>query len=138
MPKFTKPAIAAAAVALLLSGCSAAASTSSEGKVPAAAEAPKGLATSGKLTLCIDPEYAPLEYYANGSNGNIVGFDAAAARALDEHWGLEDKFHATTFDGLRPGPHSRRIDSIFGGQYMSPARLAVADAAPVMNAGPSI
>ncbi|MDQ0819529.1 polar amino acid transport system substrate-binding protein [Arthrobacter sp. V4I6] len=138
MPKFTKAAMAAAALALLLSGCSAAASTSSEGKAPAAAEAPNGLTTAGKLTLCIDPEYAPLEYYANGSSGNIIGFDADAARALAKHWGLETKFEVTTFDGLMPGLQSRRCDAIFGGLYMSEARLAVADAAPVMKAGPSI
>lgn len=137
MPKLTNTAVAAAALALLLSGCSAAASPTSEGKA-AAAEAPQGLATSGKLTLCIDPEYAPLEYYENGSNGKIVGFDADASRALAEHWGLEAKFEVTTFDGLMPGLQSRRCDAIFGGLYMSEARLAVADAAPVMNAGPSI
>lgn len=136
MLKFTKPALAAAALALLLSGCSAAASPSSTG--PASATAPKGLTTSGKLTLCIDPEYAPLEYYANGSGGDIVGFDADAARALAKHWGVDAKFEVTTFDGLMPGLQTRRCDAIFGGLYMSKARLDVADASAVMNAGPAI
>ncbi|MHC6222395.1 transporter substrate-binding domain-containing protein [Arthrobacter sp. MMS24-S77] len=102
------------------------------------ATAPKGLATSGKLTLCIDPEYAPLEYYANGSSGDIVGFDADAARALAKHWGVDAKFEVTTFDGLMPGLQTRRCDAIFGGLYMSKARLDVADASAVMNAGPAI
>ncbi|WP_284752955.1 transporter substrate-binding domain-containing protein [Arthrobacter sp. efr-133-R2A-120] len=136
MLKFTKPALAAAALALLLSGCSAAASPSSTGQ--ASATAPKGLTTSGKLTLCIDPEYAPLEYYANGSSGDIVGFDADAARALAKHWGVDAKFEVTTFDGLMPGLQTRRCDAIFGGLYMSKARLDVADASAVMNAGPAI
>jgi ABC-type amino acid transport substrate-binding protein len=136
MLKFTKPALAAAALALLLSGCSAAASPSSAGQAPATA--PKGLTTSGKLTLCIDPEYAPLEYYANGSSGDIVGFDADAARALAKHWGVDAKFEVTTFDGLMPGLQTRRCDAIFGGLYMSKARLDVADASAVMNAGPAI
>ncbi len=136
MPNFTKPALAAAALALLLSGCSGAANSSQSGQP--ADKAPKGLANSGKLTLCIDPEYAPLEYYANGSSGEIVGFDADAARALAKHWGVETKFEVTTFDGLMPGLQTRRCDAIFGGLYMSKARLEVADAAPVMNAGAAI
>ncbi|WP_427015385.1 transporter substrate-binding domain-containing protein [Pseudarthrobacter sp. P1] len=141
MHKFTKTAMAVATAALFLSGCSATASTGSAttaGNGAAAAAAPAGLVNAGKLTLCIDPEYAPLEYYANGSSGPISGFDADAARALAGHWGLEAKFEVTTFDGLMPGLQSKRCDAIFGGLYMSEARLAVADAAPVMNAGPSI
>ncbi|WP_026555845.1 transporter substrate-binding domain-containing protein [Arthrobacter sp. 35W] len=139
MHAFTKTAVAAAALALLLSGCSSTPSPTPAGNgATAAAKAPEGLANAGKLTLCIDPEYAPLEYYANGSSGTIEGFDADAARALAAHWGLETKFEVTTFDGLMPGLQSKRCDAIFGGLYMSEARLAVADAAPVMNAGPSI
>ncbi|WP_028267827.1 transporter substrate-binding domain-containing protein [Arthrobacter sp. MA-N2] len=136
MFKYMKPALAAAAVVLALSGCGNAAASSPAGQ--ASANAPEGLTTSGKLTLCIDPEYAPLEYYANGSGGDIAGFDADAARALAKHWGVEAKFEVTTFDGLMPGLQTRRCDAIFGGLYMSQARLQVADAAPVMKAGPTI
>lgn len=136
MHKSTKAALAAAALTLALSGCSGTATPAPAGS--GGDKAPKGLATSGKLTLCIDPEYAPLEYYANGSSGEIVGFDADAARALAKHWGVETKFEVTTFDGLMPGLQTRRCDAIFGGLYMSKARLEVADAAPVMNAGPAI
>jgi polar amino acid transport system substrate-binding protein len=141
MHKFTKTAVAVAVAALFLSGCSAAASTGSStaaGTGTAVAKAPAGLVNAGKLTLCIDPEYAPLEYYANGSSGTINGFDADAARALASHWGLEAKFEVTTFDGLMPGLQSRRCDAIFGGLYMSAPRLAVADASAVMNTGPAI
>jgi polar amino acid transport system substrate-binding protein len=135
MLKLVKPALAVGVIALALSGCSNA-SPAATGE--ASGNAPKGLVNSGKLTLCIDPEYAPLEYYANGSGGEIIGFDADAARALANHWGVETKFEVTSFDGLMPGLQTRRCDAIFGGLYMSPARLEVADAAPVMNAGPAI
>lgn len=130
----TSRIIAAAAVATVLAGCSAQASPAPQG----GAAAPAGLTSSGKFTLCIDPEYAPLEYYENGSSGNIVGFDADAARALAKHWGVEAKFEVTTFDGLMPGLQAKRCDAIFGGLYMSDARLAVADASAVMQAGPAI
>ncbi|GAA1422855.1 ABC transporter substrate-binding protein [Agrococcus citreus] len=92
----------------------------------------------GQLSACIDPEYAPLEYYANGSDGDIIGFDADGINALAEHWGVATNFVVTSFDGLMPGLQSGTCDMIFGGLYMSEERLAVADAAPVMNAGPAI
>jgi ABC-type amino acid transport substrate-binding protein len=91
-----------------------------------------------RATLCIDPEYPPLEYYEDGSGGEIVGFDADAGRALAEHWGVEVKFEVTAFDGLMPGLQSRRCDMILGGLYMSEERMEVADAAPIMNAGPAV
>ncbi len=131
------PLAAVAAFALLITGCSAQTAPASTAGGSGAA-APAGLITPGTLTLCIDPEYAPLEYYANGSSGDIVGFDADAARALAKHWGVQPKFAVTTFDGLMPGLQTSRCDAIFGGLYMSEERLAVADAAAVMKAGPEI
>ena len=127
---------AVAASALLLTACASAAAstdTASGGN----SNAPDGLVTPGAATACIDPEYAPLEYYENGSDGEITGFDADAVRALADHWGVEAKFEVTSFDGLMPGLQSSRCDFIFGGLYMSEERLQVADAAPIMNAGPA-
>jgi len=127
--------VAAASIGLLaLSGCSA-----STGDEAAAGNSntPKDLVKAGQVTLCIDPEYPPLEYYADGSGGEIVGFDADAGRALADYWGVKVKFEVTSFDGLMPGLQTGRCDMILGGLYTSPARLEVADAAPIMNAGPA-
>ncbi|WP_343919252.1 transporter substrate-binding domain-containing protein [Agrococcus citreus] len=130
---------AAAAAIVLLAGCSAGSPTSTApAGTGAASTAPEGLVNEGQLSACIDPEYAPLEYYANGSDGDIIGFDADGINALAEHWGVATNFVVTSFDGLMPGLQSGTCDMIFGGLYMSEERLAVADAAPVMNAGPAI
>lgn len=135
--KFRHTGLAAiAAVGLLLTACSAQPSGESA-SAAGDSNAPAGLVDAGAVTACIDPEYPPLEYYADGSGGDIIGFDADAVGALAEHWGVEAKFEVTSFDGLMPGLQSERCDVIFGGLYMSEARLEIADAAPIMNAGPA-
>lgn len=132
--------LAAGAVALLaLSGCSApAAEPETEAGSGTASSAPAGLVTEGALTACIDPEYPPLEYYADGSGGEIIGFDADGIRALAEAWGVEAKMEVTSFDGLMPGLQADRCDMIFGGLYESEERKAVADSVSIMNAGPAV
>lgn len=134
MANFFKLAAAASIGLLALSGCSAA---SGDEAATGNSNTPKDLVKAGQVTLCIDPEYPPLEYYADGSGGDIVGFDADAGRALADYWGVKVKFEVTSFDGLMPGLQSGRCDMILGGLYTSPARLQVADAAPIMNAGPA-
>ena len=125
-------AVAAAAV-LTLSACSGGSSAST----PASnSKAPAGLMTSGTLTACIDPEYAPLEYYKNGSSGDIVGFDADGVRALAAKWGVTPKLVATSFDGLMPALNAGRCDIVWSGLYQSDARKAISDSAPDMKAGP--
>lgn len=130
---------ATAAAVVMLAGCSAASPTTPapEGS-EATSSAPEGLVNEGQLSACIDPEYAPLEYYADGSGGEIIGFDADGIRALADQWGVETNMVVTSFDGLMPGLQSGTCDMIFGGLYITEERLQIADAAPVMNAGSSI
>lgn len=136
----TAPRIAGAAVALLalaaLTGCTAAENTAAE--APATDNGPDGLVTAGTLTACIDPEYPPLEYYENGTDGEIIGFDADAARAIAEHWGVGVEFEVTTFEGLQPGVQTGRCDVIPGGLYMSEDRLEVLDGVQYMQTGPGL
>lgn len=127
------------AAVLILTGCSGTGADPEASQVPeGVTAAPADLVTAGTLTACIDPEYPPLEYYENGADGEIVGFDADGVRALAAYWGVEAKMNVTSFDGLMPGLQSGGCDVIFGGLYMSEERLAIADAAPIMNAGPEI
>jgi polar amino acid transport system substrate-binding protein len=100
--------------------------------------APTGLISDGSVTFCTDPEYAPLEYYANGTDGDIVGFDADSSKALAEYWGLKAKFEVTAFDGLMPALQSKRCDILWSGLYISDARTAVADATPFLKTGPGL
>lgn len=127
-------AVLVAASALSLTACSS--SSSADTSSNAGSKAPAGLMQSGTLTACIDPEYAPLEYYKNGSSGDIVGFDADGVRALAAKWGVTAKLVPTSFDGLMPALQAGRCDILWSGLYRSPARAAVADSAPVMQAGP--
>jgi polar amino acid transport system substrate-binding protein len=131
--KKTASICTAAVVALVLAGCAP-----SEDTPSSAASGPDGLVKPGTLTACIDPEYAPLEYYENGSGGEIVGFDADGIRALADHWGVKTDMLITSFDGLMPQLQSKACDMIFGGLYMSEDRLNVADASAVMKAGPAV
>ncbi|MDJ0357931.1 transporter substrate-binding domain-containing protein [Paenarthrobacter sp. PH39-S1] len=137
MKKVLKFAVVASIGAMALAGCSAADSSAGGSSAGANSKTPKDLVNAGQVTLCIDPEYPPLEYYADGSGGDIIGFDADAGRALADYWGVKIKYEVTSFDGLMPGLQSRRCDMILGGLYTSAARLQVADAAPIMNAGPA-
>jgi polar amino acid transport system substrate-binding protein len=128
---------AVASAALLLTACSSSNGGSGSDAVAANSKAPAGLLTAGTLTACIDPEYAPLEYYKNGSSGDIVGFDADGVRALAAHWGVTPKLVATSFDGLMPALNAGRCDVVWSGLYQSDARKAISDSAPVMKAGPA-
>ena len=119
------------------SGSSSAAAGSGSSSA-AAVTAPTGLISEDEVSLCIDPEYAPMEYYENGTSGDPIGFDADSARALAELWGLPLTFEVTTFDGLMPALQAKRCDILWSALYMSEERLQVADATPFMNTGPGL
>lgn len=139
MKKFMLATASVASAVLLLAGCASSGDTGEAKPKPAANEnAPEGLVKEGALTVCIDPEYPPLEYYADGSGGEIVGFDADSVRALADHWGLETNFEVTSFDGLMPGVQTGKCDMIFGGLYQSAERAEVADSVAIMAAGPAV
>lgn len=139
MKKFLSTTAAIAAATLLLVGCSGTdtdSGTQTESTV--SDNAPEGLVKEGSLTACIDPEYPPLEYYADGSGGEIIGFDADSIRALADYWGLETNFAVTSFDGLMPGVQTGKCDMVFGGLYESEERAEVADSVSIMAAGPAV
>jgi polar amino acid transport system substrate-binding protein len=126
---------AASLVALTAAACSSASHATT---ADSSSSAPQGLAKASTLSVCIDPEYAPLEYYANGSSGTIVGFDADVSRAIADRWKVKANLVPTAFDGLMPALQSKRCDVLLSGLYMSEKRLAVADAVPTLNTGPVI
>lgn len=130
--------VGTAALAISLAGCTSSAPTASPSGSASVSSAPSGLITAGQLKICIDPEYAPLEYFNNGSSGTIIGFDADGARALAAHWGLTAVFQQTAFDGLMPALQAKRCDVMWSGLYVSAARLQVADAASYLATGPEL
>nr|WP_296765837.1 ABC transporter substrate-binding protein [Rhodococcus sp. (in: high G+C Gram-positive bacteria)] len=125
--------VAASAAAALLSSCS-----SSSAGSEASGDAPAGLLRSGELSVCTDPEYAPMEYLDNGDTSNPIGFDPDSARALADKWGLEITWQNTSFDGLMPALQAKRCDVLWAALYLSPERLEVADGSPFLETGPSL
>ncbi|BCW44855.1 transporter substrate-binding domain-containing protein [Arthrobacter sp. StoSoilB5] len=79
-----------------------------------------------------------MDYYENGSSGDVIGFDADVSRALAKRWGLEAKFAVSAFDGLLPGLQGKRCDVMLSGLYINETRLATFDAAAVTKTGPMI
>ena len=86
----------------------------------ASGDAPAGLLSNGKLSVCTDPEYPPMEYFQGGDTSNPVGFDPDAARALADKWGLEISWQNTAFDGLMPALQAKRCGHTLGGTVFEP------------------
>lgn len=142
----------AAMAALLLAACSSASGPSPSAAAPTAAPAtaatgsaapdsspatgggPAGLLKDGELSACITSEaYPPLEYF--DANGQLIGFEVEAFKAVAARLGLEPRHVETTFEGLIPGLQAERCDLVWAGLYLSEKRLAVADAVPELATG---
>lgn len=119
---------------LALSGCSGGGGQAAE----TTQAGPAGLSKPGQLVACIDPEYPPLEYYENGTDGEIIGFDADAARAIADKLGVPLSVEVTTFEGLMPGLSDGRCDLVPGGIYMTKEREEVFDGTAYMKTGPAL
>lgn len=91
--------------------------------------------TKGTLTNCVDVEYPPMEYFSNGTSGDIIGFDVESAAALATALGLKINQLNTSFDGLIPSLTAGKCDIVWSGLYLSTKRLAVADGVIYMNTG---
>ncbi|MBM7457506.1 transporter substrate-binding domain-containing protein [Rhodococcus coprophilus] len=130
-----KPGLLAAGtgIALLLAACGGE-SAGSE----ANGAAPAGLMRGGEVTFCTDPEYPPMEYFAEGDTSNPIGFTSDGAKALADLWEVDVKWQITAFDGLMPALQAGRCDILWTALYMSPERLEVADGAPFLETGPGL
>ena len=134
MKKLIPTVLSFTAVSLVLSACGGGA----EAEPVSTGKGPAGLVKAGEVSFCTDPEYPPMEYYADGSSGDPIGFDSDAAVALAELWGAEPKFVPMAFDGLMPGLQAERCDVLWTALYMSPDRLEVADGTPYLKTGPGL
>ncbi len=93
MRSLTRLAVPAAAVALLLAGCS---STANE----PGGEGDVSLITEGVLTLCTNPPYEPFEYE---EGGEVVGLDIDIVSEVAEDLGADLEIKITPFDGIQSG-----------------------------------
>ncbi len=96
------------------------------------------LITPGTLTNCVEIAYPPMEYFADGTSGDAIGFDIEAAAALATAWGVNIKHVNTSFEGLIPSLASKKCDIVWSALYLSNKRLQVADGVIYMNTGAGI
>jgi polar amino acid transport system substrate-binding protein len=119
-------------VALVAAGCGSGSSSTtgseSESEEGATIKTPSSLAESGKLTVCTDPTYPPLESY--GENKELTGFDVESARATAEKLGLEASFKPTAFSGILPALDAGRCDLAWSGLFVNKERTEQFTAVP--------
>ena len=106
--------------------------------LPTASAASISTVVPGTLTNCVDIEYPPMEYFANGTSGEAIGFDIEGAAALAKYFGLKINQLNTSFDGLIPSLVAGKCDIVWSGLYLSNKRLQVADGVIYMNTGPGL
>jgi polar amino acid transport system substrate-binding protein len=117
-------------------GTSAATGASPSSKV--SVTPPTSLIKSGTLTDCVDIEYSPMEFFSSASvtdPNQAAGFDVDGARAVARAFGLQLQIKNTGFDALIPDLTAGRCDIVWTALFVSPKRLAVADAVPYMATG---
>jgi ABC-type amino acid transport/signal transduction systems, periplasmic component/domain len=107
----------AAAVSLVLSGCSATAggagpsATNSASGTTLFKELPKNIQQSGTLTVATDPQFGPPTNFHPASDPNgWSGVEPDLLRALEPVLGVKIQWQQATFESIIPGVRSGRYD----------------------------
>jgi len=119
-----------AAVAVLLTGCSAAGTGSSgSGAASSSASADDSLAAvqkAGTLIIGTEGTYRPFSFHEGGS-GDITGYDVEVIEAVASKLGVTAKFEETQWDGIFAGLEAGRFDVIANQVSITPERKAKYD-----------
>lgn len=137
-----------AAVVLLTFGCqpsggqlapspTTSPASGANGSSPSAAiTAPEGeLGVPGRLAICTDLPYPPLEYYDDA--GNEIGSDIDIGKGIAARLGLRPVIVNTVFDTIIPALLAGKCDIIISAQNITPERLEQVDMIPYFRAGMS-
>jgi polar amino acid transport system substrate-binding protein len=133
--------VAAAALALVVTGVAGAASATANSsalkKVPKIAKlVPARVRHKGTLNVAADATYAPMEFIA--SNGHtVVGVDADLAKAIGTVLGLKFKVVNATFSTIIPGLSAGKYDVGMSSFTDTRARQKVVDFVTYFSAGTS-
>lgn len=130
----TTPAVTAAPS----TPASAAASQSTAPSASAAAiatVAPDQLILPGKLVVCSDLPYPPLEYFDDA--GNPTGSDMDIAAGLASKLGLTVQIQNSVFDTIIAAVTGGKCDIVISDQNITPDRLKAVDMIPYFQAGQS-
>lgn len=87
-----------------------------------AAKPPEPFASRGSFTVCVDPSFPPLEYYAKVGSTTLTGADVDLARAMAKRWAIKVKFVPTAFTGLLPALAAKKCDVVWSGIFVTPDR----------------
>ena len=88
--------------------------------------------TPGVLKVGLEATYPPFESY---DGDKIVGFDPDMAALLTREMKLKPALTDTKFVSLVPGLAAGQHDAVISGLYITPERLAQADAIPYASTG---
>jgi len=103
---------------------------------PAATAAPApgapSFVRSGTLRSCLDPSFAPMEFYAQAGDAQPVGVDVDLTRALSELWGVRMQLMPVEFTGMLPALQAGRCDAVISAVLLKPERAAVLPAVPYL------
>lgn len=91
------------------------------------------LVISGKLSVCSDIPYPPLEYLDD--QGNPIGSDMEIAQGIADRLGLELNVVNTVFDYIIPAVTGGKCDIIISDQNITEDRVASVDMLPYFQAG---
>ena len=127
-PRYIALCTSALALTALISGC-----VGPTESVQVSANAPEGLISSGKLTVCNSVSNYPPMYMAE--DGELVGFDIDVVKAIADRWEVEADFQRASFDGLIASLDAGRCDILISAMFMNEQRLKVVDAVPYMQTG---
>src|SRR5579872_653659 len=105
--------------------------------VPAAATAASAptapsFVHAGTLRSCLDPSFAPMEFYAQAGDAQPVGVDVDLTRALAQFWGVQMQLMPVEFTGMLPALQARRCDAVISAVLLKPDRAAVLAAVPYL------
>ncbi len=108
---------------------------------PTATPAPTNVATipsdklvlAGKLVVCSDIPYPPLEYFDD--QGNPIGSDMELAAGIADRLGLGLVVENTVFDYIIPAVTGGKCDIIISDQNITADRTAQVDMIPYFQAG---
>lgn len=76
----------------------------------------------GSLTIGITL-FAPMDYYEDGNNTDLKGFEADFARAVCEKLGVEAKFQVISWTAKESELNAKNVDCLWNGMTITPDRL---------------
>ncbi len=101
----------------------------------AAAEPAPSFVSGGKLIVCLDPTFPPMEYMESADAKEPVGFDVDVIAALAEVWKSEPQIVTLDFSGLLPALDAKRCDMMISGATLKPERLEKFNGVPYLKTG---